>query len=415
MAESAYPLKTLRTLALHAQGLTLSRGKEGPADQDSIKELVERLIFVQIDTLQMVHRAQYLTLWSRLGTYHTRDLDDLIFSDENRSLYEYWGHAASIISFNHFRFSLPVMRHHRENPGRWTENWLVESDSEVVIANIRQRIREEGGLRSSDFKDANHKSEPWWGWKPAKRGLEYLFTTGELLIERRENFQRVYNLAERVIPAWVDQSECSLEETREFLIENAARALGVCRPEQIAEYSYLKRGTTAKIVARLLKRGVLLRITGLVANGDEVELVIHRDNLPTLEKIAAGEIRANRTTFLNPFDNLFWAKGRDQDFWGFTQTLEAYKKARDRIWGYYSLPILHQDALIGRFDPKLERNKRRLILRSLWLEEGIKITEQLIGDVAEAMRDFMRFHDASELIIEKSHPEEFSKKLLKTL
>ena len=134
-----------------------------------------------------------------------------------------------------------------------------------------------------------------------------------------------------------------------------------------------------------------------------------------LEQAANGSLKAERTTFLSPFDNLFWAAHRDEMLWGFHQALECYLPAPKRVYGYFCLPILHKDRLVGRFDPKLERKDGILRIKALYLEPGVKAGEELVKDVATAMRDFMKFHDAKELVIERSEPASFGKKLLKAL
>jgi hypothetical protein len=144
-------------------------------------------------------------------------------------------------------------------------------------------------------------------------------------------------------------------------------------------------------------------------------LIVHKDNLPLLEQCADGAIRPCRTTFLSPFDNLFWAKGRDEGLWGFKQQLEAYKPGPQRVWGYFSLPILHHDSLVGRFDPKLERKDGILRLKALYLEPGVEPAEELVVGVAAAMRDFLAFHNASDLVVERSQPAAFSEQLLAAL
>ncbi|HAL48836.1 MAG TPA: hypothetical protein DCP37_13880, partial [Dehalococcoidia bacterium] len=120
----------------------------------------------------------------------------------------------------------------------------------------------------------------------------------------------------------------------------------------------------------------------------------------------------SHVTFLNPFDNLFWARDRDEQFWGFNQILEAYKREPDRIWGYYSLPILFRDRLVGRFDPKLERQTGVLRVKKLHLEPGVKPEDDMVASIAGSMRDFLAFHDASDLVIEHSNPSDFGTKLL---
>ncbi|MCB0034243.1 MAG: winged helix DNA-binding domain-containing protein, partial [Anaerolineales bacterium] len=142
---------------------------------------------------------------------------------------------------------------------------------------------------------------------------------------------------------------------------------------------------------------------------------IHRDNLPLLERAADGEINAERTTFLSPFDSLFWAGDRDQTLWGFKQLLECYKPAEQRVYGYLCFPILYQDRLVGRFDPKLDRQSGVMTLLALYLEPEIELDDQLVAKVAAAMRDFLSWHGAKSLQIEKSDPPEFGQKLLSAL
>jgi hypothetical protein len=165
-------------------------------------------------------------------------------------------------------------------------------------------------------------------------------------------------------------------------------------------------------VESLVKDGILVPIQGQLANGKTAGLLVHRDNLSLLQQAADVSLRAQRTTFLSPFDSLFWATRRDEMFWGFHQALEAYVPALKRVYGYFCLPILHKDRLVGRFDPKLERQNGTLRLKTLYLEPDVKPDEELVAGVADSMRDFLTFHDAKDLIIERSQPVEFGKKLL---
>jgi len=197
-----------------------------------------------------------------------------------------------------------------------------------------------------------------------------------------------------------------------FWLERGAKALGICLPRNAADYTWMKLGKARPLIAKLVKEGVLVEVQGETLNGAET-LIVQRENLPMLEKAASGEIRAERTTFLNPFDNLWWAQGRDEAFWGFRQRLEAYYPASKRVYGYFCLPILHKDRLVGRFDPKLERKTGTLRLKALYLEPGVAASEELVANVAGAMRDFMQFHKATELAIEKSEPAELGEKLLR--
>ena len=143
--------------------------------------------------------------------------------------------------------------------------------------------------------------------------------------------------------------------------------------------------------------------------------MVHRDNLPLLQRAADGEISAGRTTFLAPFDSLFWARDRDRILWGFQHLLEFYKPAHERIYGYFCLPILHKERLVGRFDPKLERETGVLRVKALYLEPGLNPDDELVAGVAAAMRDFLTWHGAKQIEIEKSDPVAFSEKLAHAL
>ncbi len=376
-----------------------------------IQETVERLGCVQLDTLHMVQRSHYLVLWSRLGTYKPADFDALVYSPEKRQLFEGWQRVASIIPLKDYRFQLPRMQRMRENHSEGFLRWF-DQEGHALLDGVLERVRSEGALRAADFEYHGPRRGSWWDWKPAKTALEYLFAFGDLMIAERVNFQRVYDLTERVLPEWVDTTGLSMEQRDRYWMEQAALALGIAQPNQLIGYNYFKRGQVRGALEALIKDGVLVEVEVKLADGQVQPYLVHRDNLETLQRVADGDIQAERTTFLSPLDNLWWAPGRDEQLWGFRQRLEAYTPASKRVWGYFCLPILHKERLVGRFDPKLERKAGVLRIKALYLEEGVQPDEELVSGVAEAMRDFMKFHQAKELVIEKSQPEEFGKKLL---
>jgi hypothetical protein len=285
-----------------------------------------------------------------------------------------------------------------------------------MVELVYQRIRDEGALRASDFDYHGPKRGSWWDWKPAKVALEYLFVRGDLMIVNRVNFQRVYDLTERVLPVWVDTTPPSLEQRDRYWVEQGMMALGICLPTQIAEYAFhMRRAYPKDIVAELLRQGVFVPVQGILVDGEPHELVVHRDKVEDLQRAADGVISASRTTFLSFFDSLFWCRGRDLQFWNYRNLLEAYISESKRQYGYFCLSILHKDNLVGRFDPKLERKTGIMRIKALYLEEGVEPDEELVKGVATAMRDFMKFHHAKELVIDKSQPEGFAEKLLKVL
>lgn len=418
--QAAYPLSAVRRLALHAQALTTPNGAEPAPDLDAIHRTIRQIVCVQIDTLHLVQRSQYLCLWSRLGTYDPADLDRVAYGDPadrkgTRRLYEYWLKEASLIPLEDFRYSLAKMRFYRNGGRKWFLHWRENPENAALIAHILGRIEAEGGLRGADFEHKGAKRGSWWDWKPAKLALEGLYNEGHLMIEHRAKFQRVYNLAERVLPDWVDRTEPTRDEAHRHLLIRALRALGAAAANQIGFYVRIFQKEARPHVEALVREGVFQEIQVGQADGGTAPYLIHRDDVPTLNRAAEGEIRTERTTFLTPFDNVLWAPNRDMQLWNFRQILECYKPAPQRIWGYFCLPILHKDRLVGRFDPKLERAAGVLRLKALHLEPGIAPEAELVADVAATMRDFMKFHKAETLVIEASNPPEFGAALMQAL
>ena len=245
------------------------------------------------------------------------------------------------------------------------------------------------------------------------------------MVAERVSFQRVYDVRERVLPEWVDTTPVDPDEGRRWCLEQAAKALGVFEARHLALYAYM-RGTPARpLVRALVEEGTVVEVRGESMGGVRTWLV-HRDNLPPLGRAADGESppvgaseglpsRVDRTTFLSPFDSLFWAWGRDEALWGFEQILECYKPAAQRVYGYFTLPILHKGRLVGRFDPKLDRKSGVMRLVALYLEPGVEPEEELVAGVAAAMRGFLAWHGAVGLKIEKSEPAEFGERLARMI
>ncbi len=179
-------------------------------------------------------------------------------------------------------------------------------------------------------------------------------------------------------------------------------------------YAYMKSTPARSMIKTMIIGGALVEIEGESTIGSKTWLV-HRDNLPLLQRAADDDVKTERTTFLAPFDSLFWAWDRDQKLWGFKQLLECYKPASKRVYGYFSFPILHKNQLVGRFDPKLDRKTGVLHLNALYLEPGIEPDAELVADVTGTMRSFLSWHGAENLKIEKSDPPVFGEKLMSAL
>ncbi len=410
---TVYPLAALRATALHTQRLTRSNEAPFASTADAIVKLVQALGYVQIDTLHVVHRAHDLTLWARLGSYDLDAFHRLLYAPNRRRLYEGWGHAASIIPLDHYRYHQwrtdPKISF---NPA--FKEWAGNKGNRERAAQTLERIRADGGLRVGDFEYDGPRRGEWYDWKPTKQALEALFAWGDLMVADRVNFHRVYDLRERVLPAWVDTTPVDPDAARRFCLEQAALALGVFAPRNLTFYAYMRATPARSLVQALIEDGTLVEVRGESTNGVQ-PWTIHHQTLPLLVAAADDALQAERTTFLSPFDSLFWAGDRDQKLWGFKQLLECYKPASERVYGYYSMPILHRDRLVGRFDPKLDRPSGVLRLNALYLEPGVAQTDELVAAVAAAMRDFLAWHGAQHLRIEKADPAAFGDRLLRAL
>ncbi len=406
---SPIPLRASRALALHAQ--CLAAPPAAAPDADAIFDTIMALGCLQIDTLQVVARSHYLALWSRLGCYDPAQLDALLFRPGQRRLFEYWKKAASIIPLEHYRYSLPRMQQRRERPRLGWQRWLALDEAAPALAVVRRRIAAEGGLRAADFTYEGARRGEWWDWKPAKRALEYLYVCGELMISDRVNFQRVYDLPERVLPEWVDSNPASAAEADRHDVEQALRALGICQASDIADYTYLLQQRIRPVLETLRAEDVLIAVEGEVSGGGTRELVLHRDRLPDLQRALDGELQPQHTTLLSPFDSLLWSKRHGHAFWGYHHDIELYVPQPKRKWGYFTLPILQRDRLIGRLDPKLERESGTLRIRALHLQPGVAADERLVADVAAALRDFMAFHGATQLKFGRKGNAQFRVKL----
>jgi uncharacterized protein len=414
-AAATYPLDAVRRLILHVQRLSTPNGAEPAVTLDAICGLVTQLGCVQVDTLQMVRRSQYIVLWSRLGCYDPADFDRLIYQ-EPRRLFEDWMHAACILPLSEYRYVMPWQRRVREHPSKWFRNWITEPGSAELLDTVLEHIRQNGATAVGDFEYNGPKRGGWWDFKPAKHALEYRYAWGDIMVAQRDNFARVYDLRERVLPAWVDATEPTRAEQVRHILDVSVRTFGACRPQKAADYYHDVSNAEAKpYVEQMIAEGVFVPFACVMANDKPQDLIVHRDNLPLLQAAADGALPAERTTFLSPFDNVFWSPSRDQAVWGFHKFIEMYVPAAKRKHGYFCLPILHRERFVGRFDVKLERATGTLRLKALYLEAGVAPDDELVAGVATAMRDFLAFHNARNLVIERSDPPEFGETLLRAM
>ncbi len=392
-----------RELAVAAQGL--ARPPSEPASKERVLATVRHLGAVQIDTIAVVARSHYLVLWSRLGRYDPDWLDELLHPD--RAVFEYWAHAASIVPIELFPYFRRRMRAYRR---AYLDEHPWSREHAHVIDEVRRAVVERGPLGASHFPapEGNGRAEPWawYGNKPTNRALDILWSAGELMVHRRHNFQRIYDLAERVHPAARDEDLPPEDEERGALAHRAALAMGVVLPRWLNDYFRTRWGTRGTkgpgpeaILRDLADRGRLVPVTveelgkGYVA----------AEHAALLEEVRQGE-RAEHVTLLSPFDSLIWDRRRTLDLFDFDYRIECYTPAPKRRYGYYVMPILYRGRLVGRLDPKVDRRRGELIVRSLHLEPGVEPDEPLIAALQATLFDFAAFHGAETISVEAAPP-----------
>ncbi|HEU0300758.1 MAG TPA: crosslink repair DNA glycosylase YcaQ family protein [Longimicrobium sp.] len=384
-----------RALMLAAMGL--DRRPRRRARKADVLAAIRRMGTLQIDTISVVARSPYLVLWTRLGDYDPRWLDELLAEGK---LFEYWSHEACFLPIEDYPLYRHRMLDHAWAGWRYAHKWMDAHRDDA--ARLLQFVRERGPVRSTDFERAETRGG-WWSWKPEKRMLESLFTAGELMIARREGFQRIYDLRERVLPSWDDARLPSTGEVRRTLVLEVVRAMGIAKAKWVADYFRMDKTSTKLIPERLAEDGGLLRVP---VEGWKEPAYVHPDHADTARAAAAGRLKPVLTTLLSPFDPLVWDRGRASEMFGFDYRIEVYTPAPKRVYGYYVLPILHRGKLVGRLDPKAHRKEGVFEVRKIHFEPGVRLTERLIAEVAAAVRDCARWHGTPRVEVRASHPPE---------
>jgi uncharacterized protein YcaQ len=392
-------IQTARQVMLAVQGL--AQLPERPAVKADVLEAIRRMHLLQIDTIHVVARSPYLVLWSRLGDYQPEWLDELLAEG---ALFEYWAHAMCFLPIEDYPLYRRRMLDASQDKG-WPVGSAVEWSQEhpEIMERVRAHLRENGAVRSIEFENKNHSAGGWWNWKEEKDALEAMLLTGEVMIARRQNFQRVYELRERLLPDWKDDAVPSDEEFHHTQALRSVRALGIALPAWVADYFRQPKKGMPERLERLAQEDQLRRVE---VEGFEGAAYIHPDRLDLLEKAACGGLKPTRTTLLSPFDPLVWDRRRARQLFDFDYTLECYTPAAKRRYGYFSLPILHRGQLVGRLDPKAHRAQGIFEIKALHLEPGAPVSEELIAELAAALHRLAAWHGTPDITVRRSDPPE---------
>ncbi|MCU1569415.1 MAG: hypothetical protein JWR33_156 [Naasia sp.] len=347
-----------RRTALAAQGI----GRPRPATVGSrqLNSLIDRLGVLQIDSVNVFERSHYLPVFARLGAYDRSLLDRLLLAPPGRYV-EYLPHVACFLPVDAwplFRWRMAAYREkHASAP------W-VQANGEMLDW-LRAELAERGPLAAREIEhDANVRRGPWWGWSDIKEGLEHLFWWGEVATAGRTRFERRYALAEQVLPREVLDVHIAKEHAFRELLARAAAAHGVGTARDFADY-YRLRGPGVGVALRELEDdGVLVpvQVDGWHQGGRPLQAWRHRD--------AGTPRRIETTALLSPFDPVVWERSRTERLFGFHYRIEIYTPAPKRVFGYYVLPVLVDDQLVGRVDLKSDRRAGILRVQAAWSEDG---------------------------------------------
>ena len=376
-----WSLAEARRTALAAQGFAEAR-PQGPVGTAHVRKTIDRLGLLQMDSIQVLVRAHYLPLFSRLGPYDRTILDRLAY--EHRELFEYWGHEASLLPTRLH----PLLRWRMER-APWAAMAKIQRERPGAVEEALSALDARGPLSASEVFPGERGKGSWWGWGTGKHVLEWLFYTGRLSTTERRRFERVYDRTERVLPPEVTSRPAPApEDAKRELLRLSAQALGIATARDLADYYRIHKPT-----ARAL-------IEGMVADGrlERVRVEGWRDDAFVLPGTRAPRKAVVARSLLSPFDSLVWERARTERLFGFHYRIEVYTPAAKRRFGYYVLPFLLDEALVARVDLKADRATRTLRVQSAHLEPG-QDPERVRGPLHDELATMARWLDLDRVTV----------------
>jgi uncharacterized protein YcaQ len=394
-----------RRIALAAQGFTDPR-PSGAIDARHLRRVIGRIGLLQIDSVNVLQRAHYLPLFSRLGPYPTGLLDRAAYQRPRR-LFEYWGHEASLLPVEMY----PLMRWRMADDHQWGGVTRIANERPKLIEWVRDEVRVNGPITAAEMEaDVPKRTGNWgWNWSDVKVVLEWLFWRGEVLINRRNtSFARLYDLPERVLPRDVlAMPTPSDADAYRALVAVAARALGVASELELRDYFRLAATSARPAIRDLVDAGELIPVD---INESRTPSYLHRE--------AKIPRRVTASTLVSPFDPLIWHRGRTERLFDFRYRIEIYVPAQQRQHGYYVLPFLLGDRLVARVDLKADRQAGVLRVPAAYAEPGApmhtasalaaqlvrlagwlgldRVDAPVAGDLARPLSVALRAHDGAD-------------------
>jgi uncharacterized protein YcaQ len=367
---------------------------------------------VQLDSINVLDRAHYLTLWSRFGPYDRARLDRLVY--RRRLLFEYWAHAACLVPASMLPWWRRAMLDYRVHHTGWS-NWLRRNAR--TLQQVRDVIAQNGPMANADFEGRRARGGAgWWNWKPVQHALHYLWMSGALAIHSRRHFHKRFDLLERAMPGALAAEAVSADEFRRWHVERALHAMGAATLTDLAGYLTFPRfgpGGRRPALAAMRASGELREVE---VEGSRVPWLVLARDVPALARAARRPAPSHGTTLLSPFDSLLWYRDRVTRLFGFDYRIQVYTPGPKRVHGYYTLPILHDGHLIGRVDAKAHRAEGRLDARGVhfepWFAGGrtpptardVVDRDAALSGLADALRSLASFVGASEVTVDRVTP-----------
>jgi uncharacterized protein len=384
-----------RRLLLAGQGLLAEPARRaGPA---AAEKIVRQLGFVQVDSIQRIERAHHLILGARLDDYRADHLDHAAF--RRRALFEHWTHDAALIPTEWFEYWKP--RFERTEARLRRSKWFTArlgADPDTTLERVHARIAEEGPLRTSDFERGDRPSTGWWDWTPEKAALEFLWHSGRLAIHGRERFQKIYDLTERVFPEPHERPAPRPDAHVDWACREALARLGVATPGELAAFFAAITPAEAAAWSRAsVARGVAVEVLVESVDGAKPRRALARPDWERVLRRAPSP--PDRIRLLAPFDPLIRDRKRLQRLFGFDYRFEAFVPAARRRYGYYVLPILEGDRLVGRLDPRHDRERRALVVERIWWEAGVRPTRARVRKLRDALELLARQIGADQVVM----------------
>lgn len=403
-------LQQARHLQLAAQGLLQPAPKA--ATRAALRACIARMGLLQIDTIHVVARSPYLVLFSRLGPYPPRWLEEALSQGH---VFETWAHEACFAPAEDLQAHRVFNREARKHWGLVSAQ-KSHTNQRAELDKLLVHIRDNGPVKSSDFERPQGGASAWWGWKDEKRWLEALFASGDLMVARREKFQRVYDLAERVAPQLQALSETDAAHTIAQVCarftEKSVAALGLTQARWINDYYRSKPRIKDADLDALVEQGSLLRVA---VEGWGAPAYVHSSQAALLKKVRSDKLEATHTTLLSPFDPMVWDRERALTLFDFDYRLECYTPEAKRVHGYFVLPILCRGELIGRLDAKAHRAEGVFEVKAMHTQAACVWTDSQIEDVAQAIQRCANWHGTPTVKINRTQPAKLATALRRAL